>query len=356
MRIAIVTDLYQVNEHGISNTISKLEEEFNKMLLIYKVYSIGDPKNDDSNHVFLKFSNLKLYDKFNFSFILYNKFKKEIDKYKPDIIHIISESQLGLFAAKYASEKAIPYIASFTIDLKDYPKEISHKYIKEIHENAFVNLAVSTYSIEQLHSIGIEHNVKWNDGIDTLFYKPKKDKQLGEVKKLLYVGDINNEYTIQTLLNIAYELNALDYKYSFEIIGSGVLLKKLQSKNVKNVLCLPQLHEEAMAKKYRESDVFLFAANSSAYSDSIIKSMASGVPVIASYVGGITDDLINGFNGYAITKNEPIEFVKRIQNLFSDRDVYLDMCRNARTHTLGKSWKKVTDDLVNHYIAAMKSK
>ncbi len=356
MRIAIITDVYQPNENGDSETISRLEEEFIERLMVYKVYSIGDANNNDNNHVFFKFSNLRLYDKFNFSFLLYNKFKKELDKYKPDIIHIMSESQLGLFSAKYAIENRIPYIASFTIDLNDYPKEISRSYIKEIHKYAFVNLASSNYAIEQLRSIGIIHSVKWNNGIDTLFYKPKKDKQFSEIKKILYVGDINKKYNMQMLLNIAYELNKQHYNYSFEIIGSGVLLKKLQSKNVKNVLCSPHLYEEAMVKKYREADVFIFAAKSSTYNDSVLKSMASGVPVIASYVGGIKDDLINGFNGYAIKKNDPMEFVVGIKNLFSDRDIYIDMCRNARTHTLGKSWKIATDELINYYTEATKGK
>ncbi len=364
MRIAIITDTYHPDTNNVVNTISKLKNEFDDKSIIYKIYSTGDFRKNDSKHVFFKTVKVQFYDKLNFSFILYKKFKKSLDSFNPDLIHIFSEGILGVNAAKYSKENNIPYFASYTIDLhnysKYYPFDLSkrtkYKYIKSIHSNAYLNLVPSNYSLNQLRSIDIDKNVKWPGGIDIKLYHPIEQKTINEKKKLLYVGEISKDNNIQLILDIAKELNRIGYHFELDIVGIGPLLDKSKNQDIDNINFTGNLSKEDLALKYRQSDVLLFASEYATHGRVIIEAMASGTPVISIYKGGVKDILIDSFNGYAVYDNTPDAFVDSIKRMFKDNNLYLDMCRNSRIHTLGKDWNTSSNELIEYYIMAMESK
>lgn len=82
--------------------------------------------------------------------------------------------------------------------------------------------------------------------------------------------------------------------------------------------CLPFVSErETLADYYRAADVFWHAANAEAFGKTVAEAMACGTPVIATPVGGITDQLREGENGYAATPHDPDSFVRRTLELLA---------------------------------------
>ncbi|MGN0878497.1 MAG: glycosyltransferase [Oligosphaeraceae bacterium] len=76
--------------------------------------------------------------------------------------------------------------------------------------------------------------------------------------------------------------------------------------------CLPFVSErETLADYYRAADVFWHAANAEAFGKTVAEAMACGTPVIATPVGGITDQLREGENGFAATPHDPDSFVRQ---------------------------------------------
>ena len=67
-------------------------------------------------------------------------------------------------------------------------------------------------------------------------------------------------------------------------------------------------------------------------SNSIIETMASGKPVIASRGGG-TDEVVNdNFNGYLIDPKSEKQLTGKIDRLFNDRNHLLELGQNARRY------------------------
>ena len=82
--------------------------------------------------------------------------------------------------------------------------------------------------------------------------------------------------------------------------------------------CLPFVTErETLADYYRAADVFWHAANAEAFGKTVAEAMACGTPVIATPVGGITDQLREGENGFAATPHDPDAFVGRTLELLA---------------------------------------
>jgi glycosyltransferase involved in cell wall biosynthesis len=69
---------------------------------------------------------------------------------------------------------------------------------------------------------------------------------------------------------------------------------------------IPFSDQNTVASIMRQGHVFLHLAKAETFGLVIIEAMASGLPVVASNIGGITDLVINGINGYLVenkTKN-----------------------------------------------------
>lgn len=67
------------------------------------------------------------------------------------------------------------------------------------------------------------------------------------------------------------------------------------------------------------SDCFLLSSSTEGLSYSIIEAMTSGLPIIATDVGGNRELVLDGENGYLITPDDPVAFLERIQLLIDDK-------------------------------------
>ncbi len=360
MKIAIISDAYTPYTSGVVNTVERIEEEFKKRNLDYKIFAPGDETLNDKSHHFFKSVKFLFYNKMDLSFVSSSTFKEAIEVFRPDLCHIVTEGPLGVVAARYCNKFGVPYVASYTTDLFNYFKYYAidalkpalGSYLKKVHKNAKLNLVPSKISLEQMEYIDVYNNVIWQRGIDTNLFHPC-DREVKDRKKLLYVGRIAKEKNIEVLLEMAKIFNWQEYNFELNIVGDGPILEALKKENIENVNYLGILKGEKLAEVYRNSDAFVFASEHETFGNVILEAMASGVPVISSIEGGIIENVIDGYNGIAIVENTPTEFVKKVKELFSDMDRYWQIVENARVYTSKKTWAVLTDELLTHYRTAL---
>lgn len=66
------------------------------------------------------------------------------------------------------------------------------------------------------------------------------------------------------------------------------------------------------------------------YSMTVIESLACGTPVIGSNIGGIPEQVRDGWNGYLFEPGNAIELAAKMQNLLDNRALAIQMGRNGR--------------------------
>ncbi|MDA1586593.1 glycosyltransferase family 4 protein [Bacillus cereus group sp. TH230-1LC] len=151
----------------------------------------------------------------------------------------------------------------------------------------------------------------------------------------LYIGgqDITKSNTFGDKLKIT------SYgKYIKELI----LKYKLQE----NVEFTGVLNEEQMCERYLRSNVFVCPSSIENSPNSLGEAMILGLPCIASDVGGVSDLLVHGQEGFIYQTDAPYMLAYYINEIFSRKERASDLAKKARrramiTHNRTENTKKI---------------
>lgn len=80
-------------------------------------------------------------------------------------------------------------------------------------------------------------------------------------------------------------------------------------------------YRDSMAECYQAADVFLHAAKADNFPTTILESLACGTPVIATAVGGITEQIIDGKTGFLVPAGDAPAMAERLVNLAQSPDL-----------------------------------
>jgi glycosyltransferase involved in cell wall biosynthesis len=101
------------------------------------------------------------------------------------------------------------------------------------------------------------------------------------------------------------------------------------------------------------ADVFVLPSNYEGLPVVIIEALSHGKPVVASNVGGVSELVADGVNGYLVN-NVPEEFAEKIDTLLKDENLIARFSKNARNtyeekftlEQMVKKYGEVYDEIV----------
>ena len=96
------------------------------------------------------------------------------------------------------------------------------------------------------------------------------------------------------------------------------------------------LTPEQMPNFYNSIDIYLCASSSEGFSISVLEAASCGRPVISTRVGGSTELITHGRNGFLVNRSVTHMF-ECLNYLDKNRDKLVDMGRNMR-HTVEQHW------------------
>lgn len=199
-------------------------------------------------------------------------------------------------------------------------------------------------------------------GIDTNIYCPKnkifsrqKFKLSIEKKLILFPGfpDINNKrkgfyLLIESL--IILNKNGINLG-SVELVVLGKMPLENDLKLPLKVNYIDRLNDDnELASLYSACDFSICASTEDNLPNTVIESLACGLPVIGFDIGGVPDMIENDKNGYIIPPFDILAFSKAIEILIYNHEVINKFSNNARIGAIEKYDSKVcTDNYINLY-------
>ncbi len=364
MRIAIFTDTYLPAINGVTKTLSKMKEYMDKQGIDYRIFIPGKENNVIDNTISFSSFEFFLYPECKIAIPRYRRIKESLDRFQPDIIHVVTPFSLGMMGLKYSKDNNVPLVASYHTDFPRYLQFYNLDFLENslwyffqwFHSQSMINFCPSRDTKDDLVSHGVKNVELWGRGIDTQAFHPnKRDKRLRRKyckhneTLLLYVGRVSPEKELELLLEAAKILNTKNVKYKLVIVGDGPSKSQFESLNIDNVIYVGYKSGAELQTYYASADIFTFPSSSETYGNVILEAMASGLPVVSPYAGGIKENLIDGYNGVAFKAGNCNDMAEKINNLIQNKGYRFTLMKNARDYTLSKSWNKIYDNLFNRY-------
>lgn len=78
---------------------------------------------------------------------------------------------------------------------------------------------------------------------------------------------------------------------------------------------------DKIAQYYQNSDVFLLASKAESFPIVVLESLSYGLPVISTNVGGVSEQIKNGLNGFLIENFKIEDMAEKIKYLIDNREV-----------------------------------
>lgn len=357
MRIVIIAEVYLPKIDGVVirtlNLIRELQQNGDEILVIC---AESDNKVDSP-------APRKEFP--GFAFPMYPEYRigipdrtlpETIRDFDPDVVHFLNPFAFG-FRCYDILEKSrlnVPTVFSFHTLYGEFVKRYGpplRSFSKLLwwltqgyHNNACLNLTVSSTTQKELQDRGFERVRLWKPAVDSNVFAPDhrcdqmRDFLRGPNRQnrlLLTVSRLAPEKNVEFLANVLKQVPDT----CLAVVGDGPLRKSLE----KTFKGLPTnfvgyLRGEELAKAYASADGFVYASETETMGNVVLEAMAAGAPVIAPDAGGIPHLIQNQETGLLFEPGDSTNAARLVERALSDGDLRQDLIKNARAFAVRHGW------------------
>jgi glycosyltransferase involved in cell wall biosynthesis len=257
--------------------------------------------------------------------------------------HLPNAHSLAGILSKLTEVPALATIHGRYLHMRDF----------EVHKLTQTNISVvAKTAYYQALTLGVPSGkLKFiANGVDTEVFRPRPRSSyihslIGADPKaplVGFVGRLSPEKGPEIFLQAAsmvHKMHKLPKSCHFVLIGAGSMWDKLKHEiadlGLDNHVHLVGLQHD-MAKTYSSLDLVVSTSFSEAMPLAILEAMASGLPVVATNVGGIPDMIAEGSTGLLSSVGDLNGLAWNISNLMSDESLRAAMGKAARKRAMEK--------------------
>ncbi len=366
MKIALFADTYLPQINGVTNTLNMLTRYYTEHGIDYKIF-VPNYDTEPGDYNIERFYSIKflLYPENRIAFPNTFRISSILSDFHPDIIHIMTEFNMGMAGLNYGKKHGIPTVSNYTTNFSQYAdyyglnflKQPVWNYLKWFHLQNDITLCPSLAAQKLLHRQGIHNTRIFSRGIDSASFHPKYRsnhlrERLGISDKItfLYVGRVSYEKDLDILIE-SYEAIHRKYKdhAAMIITGDGPLLEKCKQTFPKDTIFTGFKKGIELSQLYASSDIFVCPSSTETFGNVVLEAMSSGIPVIGANAGGVGEILQNGVTGMKFSERNSSELTQCMAELVEDIDLRDYLKINGREFASGRSWEKIFNGLITIY-------
>ncbi|WP_186577728.1 glycosyltransferase family 4 protein [Aquibacillus kalidii] len=364
MKIAIVTETFLPSTDGVvtrlTEAIKHMRKQNHEVVVIAP--DLGVKEYEGAIVEGVKATTLPFYRYKKFS-LPQRKVKKILQKYDPDLVHVVNPAILGIAGVHYAEKLGFPLVASYHTHVPKYFDyynlkpliPLCWKYFRSLHNKADVNLCTSQAVKNELVEKDFFNVHLWKRGVDIKKYHPNKysndmrqaltnHHQPGK-KLLLFVGRLAAEKEIHKLKPLLEKRNDV----CLAIVGDGPARDDLEKTfEGTNTVFTGFLHGDELGQAFASADALVFPSVTETLGLVILEAMAAGLPVIAAKSGPTMEQVEDGKTGL-LFENENIDSLINAVNQLDNQLLHQSLKENARKEAEKFSWTGPSEQLLDFY-------
>jgi phosphatidylinositol alpha 1,6-mannosyltransferase len=370
MRIAIVTESFPPDVNGVAHSVVRVAEHLlargHQPLVIAPEPPSGLPRVAGRfPYPVVRVPSLPLpgYPGLRLG-LPHRRMTEAMISHGTDVVHLAAPVVLGARGAQLAGRLDVPTVAVYQTDVPAYARAYklstltegaAWRWLRTIHNSAARTLAPSTATATTLLAHGIERVWLWGRGVDVDRFHPGRRsaglrRALAPGGEVLvgYVGRLAHEKRVDLLAPIA----ALP-GVRLVIVGDGPQRAALR-RLLPGAVFLGVRSGAQLARIYASLDVFAHAGPYETFGQTLQEAGASGLPVVAPARGGPVDIVVDGETGFLVPPQQSGPLVDAVARLVADPALRARMGRAARARLLHRGWTALGDELIGHYVAALR--
>lgn len=251
-----------------------------------------------------------------------NKIKNIINEFNPDIIHTHRYCLEYVYpAVKISNKKNVKIVHTVhNIAEKEVPK--FRRIIRKMFMiNKVTYVAISDIVQKTIHNeykIDYENIPVVLNGINLSNCIIKEDYKNKNI--LINIGRLSEQKNQIFLIKVFHKIHLKHPEYKLKIIGAGPLEENIKDEIKKYDLQDYIILEKNKASCYsdlNESDIFVMTSKWEGVPMTIIEALGTGLPIVTSNVGGISNMIENEKEGFLLELEEDL-FVSKIIELILD--------------------------------------
>ncbi len=149
---------------------------------------------------------------------------------------------------------------------------------------------------------------------------PNEGRRFGD-NQVVFVGRLSREKGIDVLLRAVRRLKTQGVRCTLVIVGDGPERNHLKEIAPENTRFLGSLPRREALEVVRGSDVFVLPSRYEGLSTSLLEAMACEIPVVATRVGGNSELVSDGENGFLANPDDPEDLGEKISLILEDREL-----------------------------------
>lgn len=173
-----------------------------------------------------------------------------------------------------------------------------------------------------------------------------------------FLGRLTEQKGVEYLLDAAALLQSRGIDHRLVIVGDGDLRDQLEARA--RSLRLSEVtfagYQHHIADVLATFDIFVLPSLWEGFPVSLVEAMASGLPVVATRVGGTGEAVLDGITGYLVAPRDVQDLAAKIAKLATDPDLRKRMRlaarQRVREHFSASTMVKKTEDVYNEILPA----
>ncbi len=372
MRVALFTDTYLPQINGVTNTLKKLIQYFKETGVAYKVFA---PQYEDEKRDYHieHFYSIKffLYPETRIAFPNSQRLASALKDFSPDIIHIMTEMNMGLAGLRLGKKYHIPTISNYTTNFSQYTpyynlnflKQPVWSYLKWFHLQNDMTLCPSHAAQRLLALHEVTNTGIFSRGIDTEAFRPdfrsrelRKQLELENKTVFLYVGRVSAEKDLDILCK-SYQKIKENYPEQAALIitGDGPALEDCKKNFPDDTVFTGFKTGMELAVMYASCDIFVCPSSTETFGNVILEAMASGAPVIGADALGVGEIIDHGTNGIKFEPRNYEELYQCMERLLLSDSLQKQLSRNGLIYAGLKTWEHEFENLLAAYSTVIRS-
>lgn len=295
---------------------------------------------------------------------------RELEKFRPDVIHITGLNDVSIVGAYLAWKLQIPMVGSWHTNLHQFAAERLEKVLRFLPKSvasSISNLAerkilAGAILYYKMPKVILSPNQELVDifskstgrvsrimsrGVDTKVFSPEKRTVNDGIIRFGFVGRLRPEKNVAMLVDLEKALiETGKSNFKFLIVGDGSEREYL-GRNLRTADFTGFIDDDELSAAYANMDVFVFPSETDTFGNVIQEANASGVPAIVSDKGGPKFMIQPGKNGFVARSFD--DFTKFSLELLDDPEKLTAMKRDARMSAMTRSWDAVFESVYDAY-------